>query len=344
MKKLIALFLALVLCLGVTTAAFAETTDVQQIYWADESADCDVESGVFYTLNRVGLDIWIPGYMSVNDLDEEAIDLGFIAQFVNEDQSCVVGVTLNDQDTTYDEYYDILVGYGIEQIHQAYINDLPVIIYRYVRGENDESNVVALVTTDGYVLEFIFTGEDVDFLIDSRYIASSIQLTEETTEAEEAEETSDTPTFYWEDCAAELEAAGVEGDFYKLADMDVIVWIPSFLELLPLSDEDIAADCIAYFASEDGADFVSVTRSELGVGYDEGIELLKNSGAENISEAKVNDFYIVLYTYTNSDGQSRNSAIIFFNDGVSLNLDFSAGDADFDEYARYIIKSLQRGE
>lgn len=315
--------------------------EVPHLYWEDCASQVGDDDGVFYTLNQVGLDIWIPAYMNITELPEESVQHGFIARFLNEDSSCEVSITLNEDGKTYDEYYDFLVNHGITEIHRAYTNDLPIIIYHYVRAENDESNVVTLVTDDGYVLEVVLSGKDDAFVADCERIASSIQLTKK----EEPKTTdSETPTFYWEDCAAELEAAGVEGDFYKLDNLNAIVWIPSFMEPQELTEEDLAVDCIAYFASEDGAYFVSVALPNLGVDYDGGLELLKDRGVKNISEAKVNEFYIVCYSYDDAEGAEHNSAVVFFNDGYALNLDFPGGNQDFDECSRYIIKSLQRAE
>lgn len=298
--------------------------------------DMNVDEGCFYTLNQVGVKVWIPNYMSVRDLDETAIQKGFIARFVNAEQTCAVGVTLASQDMTYDKYYDFLVNYGVQNPFKAYINDLPIIAYHYVRGENDESDVISLVMEDGQVLEFVFTGNDSPFVTDAPNIRASIQLADP-----EAAEQRDVPTYAWEDNVAALEEAGIEGDFYKLANVNIAVWIPSFLELQELSDEDVDSGYIAKFVNEDGSNYVFVTLTELDVDYSKGMEMLKEGGAENISEATVNGLPIVCYSYINNDSGRRNAAILFTDDGYGLNFDFSAGDETFDSYCRSIVISIQ---
>ena len=100
MKKLIAILISLCLMLA-AAGAFAETATTEMSW---ETVEPLLETygleGDFETFDEVAVQIWIPSSMTRLELTQEDVDKGFIAHFLDEDQTAQVSVVYVDVDGT----------------------------------------------------------------------------------------------------------------------------------------------------------------------------------------------------------------------------------------------------
>lgn len=172
MKKILAILLALALCLSAAFAAEINWADV-----ADQAAEM-APSAQFWTLNAVNCKIWIPDVLQYIELSEDDIDAGYIAYWCTEDGSAAVGVQYVNMDgTSLEEYAAWLTENGFT-VEEGVLNGLSCISYSWVSEEGVASNVVSFTTAAGYILEFSFTAGDEGYEVVSAFIAASIQAAE----------------------------------------------------------------------------------------------------------------------------------------------------------------------
>lgn len=172
MKKFVALFVALVLCLSMASAAFADAT----ITWAEVEpviAEAGWE-GEFKTFEEIAIQIWIPTVLQEIELGEEDTEAGYIGYYMTEDESAAVSVMYVDVDgMTLEEYAEMLPEYGATEIEMGTVNDLPCITY--VLEETDTA-CIAFATEMGYILEVACSPySDEGFKIVAGAICASIQ-------------------------------------------------------------------------------------------------------------------------------------------------------------------------
>lgn len=170
MKKIVAILLALALCLSTAFAGEANWADV-----ADTAAQMD-PNGKFWTLNAVNCTLWIPEMLQYVELTQDDIDAGYTAYWCTEDGSAALGVQYIDVDgMSLTDYAAELVEMGIEKVQEEMVNGIPCVTYTYTDEDGVTCNVVAITTEAGYVLEFAFTAGDESYEQLSLIIAASIQ-------------------------------------------------------------------------------------------------------------------------------------------------------------------------
>lgn len=147
-------------------------------------------------------------------------------------------------------------------------------------------------------------------------------------------------TMDWEAMEAGIAEAGVEGEFYKLGGVNVLVWVPNFMELDELTDEDIENGFIAYFADENGASTLAVTLNEVDMDIEAGMEFLIDAGVTEIEEVRINGLRALMYSYENDAGELR-VGVSMFSKGYNLEFTFTFGDEDFETTYVYIMSSIQ---
>lgn len=177
MKKLIALFVALVLCLGMTTAAFAEDIPTVSISW-EEVEPTVIENGwegEFVTLDDIGLKVWLPTALEEIELTDEDLEDGFIAYFMSEDETLSIGVTVHEAGATFDDYIAYLQEIEVLALQIVNVNGADFISYTFTNDNDVDCNVVSLINDDGDILEFAFTAGDPEFEVMSAFIVASIQ-------------------------------------------------------------------------------------------------------------------------------------------------------------------------
>lgn len=183
MKKFIALFVALVLCLGMLSVASAEATEaeVSVVDWA-EIEPAITEAGIegeFYALEDIGLMFWVPNVL----LPVEAPDDGniYLAAFMTEDETAAFMISMTEPNEALD--FDTLLAAleeaeGIEGLGVVVVNGLASVAYTVVNEDGTSGNVVSIVADDGSVLSFAFNAGDEGYETVSAFICASIQVME----------------------------------------------------------------------------------------------------------------------------------------------------------------------
>ncbi|MBR7173110.1 MAG: hypothetical protein IKD50_01610 [Clostridia bacterium] len=177
MKKLIAILISLCLMLA-AAGAFAETA-ITEMSW--ETVEPLLETygleGNFETFDEVAVQIWIPSSMTRSELTQEDVDKGFIAHFLDEDQTAQVSVVYVDVDgTTLEEYEKMLPDYGVSDIEELVINDIPALSYTV---EETDSVTIAFETEGGYILEITMAPKSAEGADIAWYIVASSIMEEE---------------------------------------------------------------------------------------------------------------------------------------------------------------------
>ena len=177
MKKLIAILISLCLMLA-AAGAFAETATTEMSW---ETVEPLLETygleGDFETFDEVAIQIWIPSSMTRSELTQEDVDKGFIAHFLDEDQTAQVSVVYVDVDgTTLEEYEKMLPDYGVSDIEELVINDIPALSYTV---EETDSVTIAFETEGGYILEITMAPKSAEGADIAWYIIASSIMEEE---------------------------------------------------------------------------------------------------------------------------------------------------------------------
>ena len=177
MKKLIAILISLCLMLA-AAGAFAETATTEMSW---ETVEPLLETygleGDFETFDEVAIQIWIPSSMTRSELTQEDVDKGFIAHFLDEDQTAQVSVMYVDVDgTTLEEYEKMLPDYGVSDIEELVINDIPALSYTV---EETDSVTIAFETEGGYILEITMAPKSAEGADIAWYIVASSIMEEE---------------------------------------------------------------------------------------------------------------------------------------------------------------------
>ncbi len=144
----------------------------------------EVESGLaemglegdFVTLDEVAVKLWIPASMTRSELTEEDVEQGFIAHFLDEDNTTQISVVyVNVEGASLEDYAAALPEYGATDIESLVINGLPAISYTV--AETDSLSI-AFTTEAGYILEMTMTPISVEGADVAWYIISSSIMAE----------------------------------------------------------------------------------------------------------------------------------------------------------------------
>ena len=149
------------------------------------------------------------------------------------------------------------------------------------------------------------------------------------------------PYAYWNDAVSELEALGLEGDFYSLNGMNVAFWVPSFLipDDIGLTYEETYA--LAAFHSEDDTRSFLVSYYPLNVeNIIEFAAVMDELGAEESRLILINDLPACSFVYDNVFHVS-----FYVEGGYILSFDFGpASNQEFRTTANFIAASFQKIE
>ena len=120
-----------------------------------------------------------------------------------------------------------------------------------------------------------------------------------------AEETKE---INWSDF--EEQAAQIEGQFCPIADLGVMMYIPSIFGTVELSDEQKAAGVIALLSTADGAGRISFTYQDLGdMEADAYLEELAKAGATDFEVAVLNGRNALSYDLVVNDVKTTNVVV-----------------------------------
>lgn len=182
MKKFIALFAALVLCLSMASAAFAEAT-VTTINWEEVEAaaaemDPDGQMALVFNLSEGQACImWVPSVFQAVELADEDFEEGMLAVLLTEDEeACVEVFQMDIGEGTLADFAAQAADYGYTDVEPAVVNGIECLVM--VDAENDTA-VLLLVTDAGVAVAFGFTpASDEGFAVVAQMMMASIQVVE----------------------------------------------------------------------------------------------------------------------------------------------------------------------
>ena len=104
--------------------------------------------------------------------------------------------------------------------------------------------------------------------------------------------------FSWSDVAPAVEQAGLEGEFVTLDSLGIQVWIPSVLSEYELTDEDVQDGIVAYYATDDGSNYVNIYTEDWDdmASFEE--DMKEISGLSEFEEAVINSLSAISYENT----------------------------------------------
>ena len=152
-----------------------------------------------------------------------------------------------------------------------------------------------------------------------------------------AEETKE---INWSDF--EEQAAQIEGQFCPIADLGVMMYIPSIFGKVELADEQKAAGVIALLSTADGAGRISFTYQDLGdMEADAYLEELAKAGATDFEVAVLNGRNALSYDLVVNDVKTTN-VVVEIEDAKMLTISFAPMDDEgFAELAGILTASIQ---
>ena len=155
-----------------------------------------------------------------------------------------------------------------------------------------------------------------------------------------AEETNE---INWAD--VEEKAAQIEGQFAPIADLGVMMYIPSIFGSVEVSDEQKAAGVIALLSTADGAGRISFTYQDLGdMEADAYLEELAKAGATDFEVAVLNGRNALSYDLVVNDVKTTN-VVVEIEDAKMLTISFAPMDDEgFAELAGILTASIQNAQ
>ena len=104
--------------------------------------------------------------------------------------------------------------------------------------------------------------------------------------------------FSWSDVAPAVEQAGLEGEFVTLDSLGIQLWIPSALSEYELTDEDIQDGIVAYYATDDESNYISIYTEDWDDMDSFEEDMKEISGLSEFEEAVINSLSAISYENT----------------------------------------------
>ena len=325
MKKLLAILLTLaVMCsLGVSAMAADAETDVTECTWEaveKDAADID-KDGAFVQIGPYS--IWLPSIYAAQELSQERIDQGYVANIVAADQSSAVMVftDTNEEKADLEALAKAYTGAGLDA-EVIKVNGVPAMLY--ADKDSDTINVLYPQDEETTLTFSFYPYSDEGFSALSYVMISSIQ-----------------PSLDWasfQDTAAEVDK---NAQFVEISETGLAMWLPSAFSDTELTDEDIEDGFVAYLTTADESASVSVYTW----GENETIDSILKYYADKNQEAQpvlINGIKAVVASNTEKDLTLVDYTL---GDGKSLEFSFwPASDEGFAPISYLMIASLQAAE
>ena len=154
----------------------------------------------------------------------------------------------------------------------------------------------------------------------------------------------DSSTMNWEDVAPTLEAKGLTGDFVTFDQLGLMLWLPTGLNAVEVSEDDAAAGRLALFMAEDGSAYLAVDAANVeGLTLDALYESSQaTEGLSDVEMITVNGLNVVIYKSESANFWS--GSLVDTNSNI---INFVMGPASEDgsqEVFSVIMASLQPAE
>ena len=157
----------------------------------------------------------------------------------------------------------------------------------------------------------------------------------------ELSEDTEIPELLWpEGIEEDLAEDGITGDFYVFDEVDAKIWIPDFMEALPLTQQDRDDGYIAYFTNEDSSMQIGVEYNELSLSPDEFREFLEGlPQVDSIRDVTINGIPFLIYSIPETDVMVLSTIT---NSGYVMEFSFfPASDGELLDFADIIGVSIQ---
>ena len=146
----------------------------------------------------------------------------------------------------------------------------------------------------------------------------------------------------WEEVGgAAVEANGLEGEFYSLDDMGLLIWLPSSLTAMEVSEEDAAAGRYALYMDEETGAYVAIDAVHVDdMTLDQALANATANGMEEPEIVNINGIDAVTY----ADPANNMGSIVLVDTNCNMIIfSFSPIDSDEAKLAYGIIGSSIMG-
>lgn len=149
-------------------------------------------------------------------------------------------------------------------------------------------------------------------------------------------------TITWEEVGgAAVESNGLEGDFYSLEDMGLLIWLPSSLSEMEISEEDAANGRYALYMDQENGAYVAIDAVHVDdMTLDQALENATANGMTEPEIVNINGIDAVTY----ADPANNLGAIVLVDTNSNMIIfSFSPIDSDEAKLAYGIIGSSIMG-
>ena len=323
MKKLIAILLTLAVLCSFGVSALAADTEVTEFVWekvADDAAEIDADGG-FIQVGTYAL--WLPSFYEAQELSQERINQGYVANIVAADaSSAVMAFTdTNEEKADLDALAAAYNGAGLEA-EVVKVNGAPALLY--INEESDTINVMYPQTEDTTLTFAFYPYSDEGFASLVPYLISSLHQ-----------------SLVWalfEDAAAQVDP---NGQIVDIGESGLSIWLPSALSEVELTDEDVEKGMVAYLTTEDESAGLSIYTWGENLDFDGLVKYYEENGytADDYDVVLVNGIKTLMVSDTEND-----SALLDYvlEDGTVLEFCFfPASDEGFAQVAMIMMASIQ---
>ena len=323
MKKLIAILLTLAVLCSFGVSALAADTEVHEFVWdkiATDTAEIDPDGG-FHQVG--GYCIWLPSFYASQDLSQERINQGYVANIEAADRSSAILVftDTNEEKADLEALAKAYTGAGFEA-EVVRVNGIPAVLY--VNTEADTINVMYLEGEDATLTFSFYPYSDEGFAGLSHVMISSLQR-----------------SLVWalvEDIAAQVDP---NGQIAEIGDSGFGLWVPSVLTDVPLTEEDVENGMVAFLQTEDESASVAIFIWGENYDFDKLVKYYEDEGfaEEDVEVVLINGFKAVAVN------DEKNDCVLvdyLLEDGRVLEFSFwPASDEGFAQLSSLMIASIQ---
>ncbi len=157
-------------------------------------------------------------------------------------------------------------------------------------------------------------------------------------------ETETVQEINWEDIASVVEESGLEGQFYNVSDLGIVMWIPAQLQEVELTEEDVENGYLCYLSDEEETAAVAVIAGDGdGMTLDDWYaQLSEDEDVAELEYGLINGLAAVTYSLPEDD---TNNVTFVTDSGYLVEFTFwPASDEGFSQIAMIMAASIQAGE
>ena len=143
----------------------------------------------------------------------------------------------------------------------------------------------------------------------------------------------------WKEYEADVKAMGIDADFVPIADLNLMMWLPSVFSEEELTEKDIEDGYIAYYSRPDSSAVIAVTKIDIGESLEEWEKELPDYGVTDAEMGTVNGFQALMYSMPEDD-----SMCLDFETESGKLLEFTfypMSDEGYQTVAAIIMASIQ---